>query len=104
AFVGALLFKFNLITQTVFSFLQWMMLYNVWFAFFNLIPIPPLDGSKLLLEFMPAQYLYKYEDIVERYGFYILVALVMTGIVGAIINPLAQMYIGLVNSVLNFIF
>ena len=104
AFVGALLFKFNLITQTVFSFLQWMMLYNVWFAFFNLIPIPPLDGSKLLLEFMPAQYLYKYEDTVERYGFYILMALVLTGVVGAIINPLAQMYIGLVNSVLNFIF
>lgn len=104
AFLGALLFKFDLITQTVFSFLQWMMLYNVWFAFFNLIPIPPLDGSKLLLEFMPAQYLYKYEDIVERYGFYILMALVMTGIVGAIINPLAQMYIGLVNSVLNIVF
>ncbi len=104
AFVGALLFKFDLITQTVFSFLQWMMLYNVWFAFFNLIPIPPLDGSKLLLEFMPPQYLYKYEDTVERYGFYILMALVLTGIVGAIINPLAQMYIGLVNSVLNIVF
>ncbi|MCQ2362665.1 MAG: site-2 protease family protein, partial [Acidaminococcaceae bacterium] len=43
ALVGAILLRFNLMSQTVFNFLQWIMLYNVWFAFFNLIPIPPLD-------------------------------------------------------------
>lgn len=104
ALCGALLFKFDLMTQTVLSFLKWMMLYNVWFAFFNLIPIPPLDGSKLLLEFLPAQYLYRYEDTMERYGFYILMAMVLTGLIGVIINPLANMYIGLVNRFLDLIF
>lgn len=104
AFIGALFYKFNLMSQTVFNFLQWMMLYNVWFAFFNLIPIPPLDGSKLLLEYMPARYLYKYEDTVERYGFFILMGLVLTGFVGAIISPLAQAYLYAVNQILSLIF
>lgn len=97
ALVGALLLRFNLMTQTVFNFLQWIMLYNVWFAFFNLIPVPPLDGSKLVMEFMPAKYLYQYAETVERYGFFILMALVFSGVVGMIINPLAQAYLGLVN-------
>ena len=103
ALVGALLLRFNLMTQTVFNFLQWIMLYNVWFAFFNLIPIPPLDGSKLVMEFMPARYLYQYAETVERYGFFILMALVFSGVVGMIINPLAQAYLGLVNWVLGMV-
>ena len=104
ALVGAILLRFNLMSQTVFNFLQWIMLYNVWFAFFNLIPVPPLDGSKLVMEFMPTKYLYQYAETVERYGFFILMALVFSGVVGAIINPLAQMYLGLVNFVLGVIF
>lgn len=104
ALVGAILLRFNLMSQTVFNFLQWIMLYNVWFAFFNLIPIPPLDGSKLVMEFMPTKYLYQYAETVERYGFFILMALVFSGVVGAIINPLAQMYLGLVNWVLGMLF
>ncbi len=104
ALVGALLLRFNLMTQTVFNFLQWIMLYNVWFAFFNLIPIPPLDGSKLVMEFMPARYLYQYAETVERYGFFILMALVFSGVVGMIINPLAQAYLGLVNVFLGMVF
>lgn len=104
ALIGAVFYKFNLMSQTVFNFLQWTMLYNVWFAFFNLIPIPPLDGSKLLLEYLPVRYLYKYEETVERYGFYILLGLVLTGVIGQIINPLAQMYLWIVNSILNIIF
>ena len=104
ALVGAILLRFNLMSQTVFNFLQWIMLYNVWFAFFNLIPIPPLDGSKLVMEFMPTKYLYQYAETVERYGFFILMALVFSGVVGAIINPLAQAYLGLVNWVLGMLF
>lgn len=39
-----------------FYFLQWIMMYNVWFAFFNLIPIPPLDGSKIVSTVLPGEY------------------------------------------------
>lgn len=38
-----------------FYFLQWIMMYNVWFAFFNLIPIPPLDGSKIVATVLPGE-------------------------------------------------
>lgn len=104
ALVGALLYKFQLMSQTVFNFLLWMQLYNVWFAFFNLIPIPPLDGSKLVTEFLPYEYLYKYDEVVARYGFFILMALVFSGVISRIINPLAQGYMYLINSVLKILF
>ncbi len=56
------------------------------FAIFNLIPIPPLDGSKVLFAVMPdAAYgqLMRY----ERYGMVILLLLVVTGVLG---NPLSK--------------
>jgi Zn-dependent protease len=45
---------------------------NVWLALFNLIPIPPLDGSKLLFSLIPAR-LYNVEEMLERYGFFVLI-------------------------------
>ena len=81
-----------------------MQLYNVWFAFFNLIPVPPLDGSKILSELLPPSMAWKFDNLVGRYGFYILIALVFTGITGAIIRPLAAGYMLLVNSILGLVF
>lgn len=104
ALIGVIMAKFGLLSQGVQAFLFWTQMYNVWFAFFNLIPIPPLDGSKILGELLPPRTAYQYENMVGQYGFYILLALVFTGIVGAIINPFARAYIGLVNSILGIIF
>ncbi|MBQ9698597.1 MAG: site-2 protease family protein, partial [Acidaminococcaceae bacterium] len=70
------------------QFLYWLMLYNVWFAFFNLIPIPPLDGSKILETFLDYETAYKYENFVGRYGFIVLVVIVYSGISNMIIGPL----------------
>ena len=95
---------FDVMTKGVYSFLLWTQLYNVWFAFFNLIPIPPLDGSKILGELLPPRTAYQYENMVGQYGFYILLALVFTGIVGMIIRPLASTYMSLVNSILGIVF
>jgi len=53
----------------IFSIIVWI---NILLAVFNLVPIPPLDGSKILFAALP----YRYEDIrvnLERYGFFILV-------------------------------
>ena len=96
--------KFGLISDGVYKFLLWMQLYNVWFAFFNLLPIPPLDGSNLLSELLPPKQAYKFDDIVGRYGFYILLFLVFTGIISMIINPLAAGYMILINTVINAVF
>ncbi len=104
AFIVALMTKFGVMTKGVYSFLLWTQLYNVWFAFFNLIPIPPLDGSKILGEILPPRTAYQYENMVGQYGFYILLALVFTGVIGAVIRPLASIYMGLVNGIIEIIF
>ena len=104
ALLSAVMNKFGLLSHGVYEFLLWIQLYNVWFAFFNLIPIPPLDGSRLVSELLPAKQSWQFDNIVGQYGFYILLALVFTGIIGMIINPLARMYMILVNAVLGIFF
>lgn len=104
ALLMALTNRLGLMSDGMYRFLLWMQLYNVWFAFFNLIPIPPLDGSRILSELLPAKQSWQFNNIVDRYGFFILIALVFTGITSMIINPLANGYLMLVNSLLRIVF
>ena len=104
AFMMALLGKMHMPSDGLYRFLFWMQLYNVWFAFFNLIPVPPLDGSRILSELLPAKQSWQFNEIVDRYGFYILIALVFTGITGMIINPLANGYLRLIQGLLSIVF
>lgn len=104
AFMMAFLGKMHMLSDGLYRFLFWMQLYNVWFAFFNLIPVPPLDGSRIMSELLPAKQSWQFNEIVERYGFYILIALVFTGITGMIINPLANGYLRLIQGLLSIVF
>lgn len=63
------------------------MIINLVLAFLNLIPLPPLDGSRVVSSLLPARQAMLYEKI-EPYGFLILVILIFTGILGFIITPL----------------
>ncbi len=61
---------------------------NLVLALLNLIPIPPLDGSRVLSACLPPRISYLYDQI-ERFGFIILIILLMTGILNTIlIGPL----------------
>lgn len=51
---------------------------NLVLALLNLIPIPPLDGSRIITAFLPNKIAWKYNQL-ERYGFFFLIALVYTG-------------------------
>ncbi len=55
--------------------LQLGLIYNLILCVFNLIPVPPLDGSKVLFHLLPEKYSYVL-DYLERYGFVFLIALI----------------------------
>lgn len=60
---------------------------NLVLAFLNLIPIPPLDGSRVVSSLLPARQAIAYNRL-EPYGFFILILLIITGVLGLIINPM----------------
>jgi Zn-dependent protease len=57
---------------------------NLALAMINLLPIPPLDGSRILTGILPRQLAWQYNRL-ERYGFIILLALLYTNVLGAIL-------------------
>ncbi len=63
---------------------------NLGLAAFNLIPIPPLDGSRLLLGVLRGRNLYVYHQI-ESYGSFILLLLVFSGATRVIILPIMNL-------------
>ncbi len=65
-------------------FINFLIIYGVSFGVFNLIPIPPLDGSKLIFSLLPEELSYKALRF-ERYGKYLLLGLVFTGALTPII-------------------
>ncbi len=60
--------------------------FNVLLGFFNMLPIPPLDGSKVLMGILPREYDRFFMNI-ERYGFFILIFLIMTGVLRLLLVP-----------------
>ena len=67
-------------------FFQYLIMLNVSLAVFNLLPFPPLDGSKVLATFLPASF-EPVIEVLEQYGFLILLVLLYMGIIGAIMYP-----------------
>ncbi len=59
---------------------------NLLLAFFNLIPVPPLDGSNVLLGLLPPSLAMPYSRL-RQYGFIVLYALMFTGLASAWITP-----------------
>jgi Zn-dependent protease len=76
----------------IFQTLDLFVLINLVLMVFNLIPIPPLDGSKVMFAFMDRRTEYQVRPILEQYGFFILIALLFfppgNSIGGRIIGPI----------------
>jgi Zn-dependent protease len=64
----------------------------------NLLPLPPLDGGRVLTGLLPGPYAYHFARI-EPYGFFILVALLVTGILGIVMWPVVKLFLQLMASV-----
>ncbi len=69
---------------------------NLILASFNLIPIPPLDGSRVLSELLPRS-LDNFMYSLERYGFVIIFVLLYIGL----LDPIIQFIMGILISIIN---
>lgn len=85
----------NFITGFICVVLVQLALVNISFAVFNLIPLPPLDGSKILGAFLSYENYGKLLQY-ERFGFPLLIILSLTGVLGSFlslfINPIVQLW------------
>ena len=71
------------------AMLHMAMLINIVVAVFNLIPFPPLDGSKMVSSFLDYETARKYEDL-GRYSFLFILVLWFTPVLGLIMAPALQ--------------
>lgn len=104
AFLAALLMgilgKMQILTGGVYDILRLTYIYNLIFAIFNLVPVPPLDGSKILSSLLPARYSEIF-DRIEPYGTFILIGLIYLGIIGTIIYPITSLLDIIIRTVIN---
>ena len=75
----------NYLSNGIFFILYYAIVINVILATFNLIPVPPLDGSGVLLGLISDEAAQKYEQI-RPYGFIIIILLWITGILRVIVS------------------
>jgi Zn-dependent protease len=73
----------------VFLMCQTGLFLNVILAVFNLLPVPPLDGSWILAGVLPSN-LAAAMDMIRPYSFILLIALLLSGVFGMILNPILR--------------
>jgi Zn-dependent protease len=97
ALFASLLLKF-LGIQSILLYL--LILINISLAVFNLLPIPPLDGSKIFLNLLPEEKSIQWQETLDRYGFILLIILVFLPIGGSsifqiILSPIVNFALSL---------
>jgi Zn-dependent protease len=76
---------FSNLLSPIIQILYLTVVINIILAIFNMIPIPPLDGSGVIMGLISEEAAQKYEQI-RPYGFFILIILIMTGFIGRILG------------------
>lgn len=89
ALAVAILYNLFGVTGYLALFFFMLLSINVYLAIFNLIPVPPLDGSKILIGLLPRR-MHEYVYKIEAYGPIILILLVLTNVTSKILLPIAK--------------
>jgi Zn-dependent protease len=82
--------RFGSFEEPAFLLLIQVLMMNLSLAIFNLLPVPPLDGSKLLYTFLPAS-AQPTLAAMERFSFIILIGLMYFGVISAILAPVRRL-------------
>lgn len=96
-------FLYRLLSPTPSGVLATLLFYlaqiNIILASFNLIPIPPLDGSKILMGFLPERFQY-FLSRLEPYGFFVIIGLLYLGALDPLINFFRWLILALIGLLL----
>jgi Zn-dependent protease len=74
--------------------------FNIIIMVLNLVPLPPLDGGRILVSLLPHHLAWRVARI-EPYGFVILIVLLLTGVLGALLWPAIGVLMALVAGMLG---
>lgn len=84
----------------IYALLLFSMIINLVLGIFNLIPIPPLDGSKVVAGLLPYRMYIDFMKL-ERYGLFIILGVILVGqflgvsIIGSLVMPVLRLFIGI---------
>ncbi|PIR38827.1 MAG: site-2 protease family protein [Candidatus Zambryskibacteria bacterium CG10_big_fil_rev_8_21_14_0_10_42_12] len=97
ALLFTLLIRFGGFAGGFIDIVSYIVLINIVLACFNLIPIPPLDGSKIVFAFLPLPFVYKYRMMLESYGIFLAIAILF--VVWPLLFPFVLDVFGLVTGI-----
>lgn len=100
--IGFVLNYFSIRNRLLFEMLLITLWYNIMLGVFNLLPFPPLDGSKIVASLLPSKleyFFYKY----ERYLYLILIFLVFTNSIDKILGPVIDMVLNILYRILSLV-
>jgi len=101
AFLSLLIIRMNIFSPwgVVVGVLSFLAKINLILASFNLIPIPPLDGSKILMGFVSDRTKYQLMQL-EPYGMFIIIGLLFFGLLTPLINFVEGIIVGIINLII----
>jgi len=102
AFVSAILTSYVGSTSFIGVIAYYVMYINIVLAVFNLLPIYPLDGSKVVEGLLPRDLALQFAET-SKYGIYILLILLVTRAFDVILNPLVSLVLGAFSYIINFL-